>query len=73
MRSVAVLLKGDEPRFLKWAKSVGLARLKDYRDWKVECVAETSRPERAVLQTGWCQLFSAVEVCRAYDRCWVLI
>ena len=37
LRSVAVELKGDEPRFLQWTKSVGLARVEEYRDYIAKC------------------------------------
>ena len=42
LRSVAVKLKGDEPRFLQWTKSVGLARVEEYREYVARCAARGS-------------------------------
>ena len=39
MRSVAVTMEGNEPRFLQWAKSVGLASIEEYRDFVAKCAA----------------------------------
>jgi len=39
LRSVALTLDGDEPRFLQWTKSVGLARVEEYRDYVAKCAA----------------------------------
>ena len=40
LRSVAVTLNGDEARFLQWTKSVGLARVEEYRDYVARCAAK---------------------------------
>ena len=66
LRSVAVKLKGDEPRFLQWTKSVGLARVEEYREYVARCAARGSTghaaqrtrcvrglaPHRALLAAG---------------------
>ena len=59
MRSVAIKLKGDEPRFLQWAKSIGLARKEEYRDFMARCIA-VSASSKLMTQQGGCACAVAV-------------